>query len=538
MSIPADARGYENFGGRVGRTAGESGSWWPDPVRPPVGAPNIVLVLADDMGYSDIGPFGSEIATPTLDRLAATGFTLTNYHTTPVCSPARAAVMTGLNPHRAGFASVANSDPGFPGLTLVLADDVLTLPEALRSAGYATFAVGKWHLTRDALMNDAGERDSWPLQRGFDRYYGTLEGCNSFFAPNRLICDNSPVEVGRYPDGYCLTDDLTDHAIGMIRGLRANDAGRPFFLYFAHHAMHGPLGAPDRLIDKYRGRYDGGWDLLREQRFARQLAAGLFPPGTRLPSRNTEPGFDVPDWVDQPADRQRLMARYMEVYAAMVDSIDASLARVLSAIADYGELDNTIVVFTSDNGGTAEGGPEGTRSYFSQFVHIAGLPPDWERDMPADPALIGGPRSMVHYPRGWGMASNTPFRLYKGTTFAGGVRVPFLLSWPAGLPRNGDDDGQRHAYQYVTDLYPTLLGLAGVTPPRHRRGQPTKTIDGSGFIPVLADPSAPGTHPEQYVEFGGQRGFYRDGWKLLTRHHPGTPYDDSEWELYDIGSDP
>lgn len=537
MGIPPHARGYENFGGRIGRTVAESSPWWPPASRPPAGTPNIIVVLLDDMGFSDIGPFGAEIDTPVLDGIAARGVRLTNYHTTPVCSPARAALLTGLNPHRAGFASVANSDPGFPNLTLELADDVWTLPEILRAAGYATFAVGKWHLTRDALMNDGAPRHTWPVQRGFDRYYGTLEGCNSFFHPNRLVRDNSPVEVDDFPDGYYLTDDLTDQAIGMLTALRASD-DRPFFLYLAHHAMHGPLGAKPADLAKYRGGYDTGWDDIRQHRFARQLAAGLFPHDTALPGPEADGPFAVPPWESLSPERQALFARYMEVYAAMVDNVDQNLGRVLSTVEALGELDNTIVVFTSDNGGTAEGGPAGTRSYFSGFVFLRDLPPDWERDVARDPELIGGPRSMVHYPRGWGRASNTPFRFYKGQTFAGGVRVPFLLSWPAGLPRTAGDDGVRRQYQYVTDVAPTLLELAGIATPQQRYGQPAKQRDGSSFATVLTDPAAASSHREQYAEFGGNRGFYGDGWKIVTNHPPGTPYEDGEWELYHVEADP
>jgi arylsulfatase A-like enzyme len=537
VSVPPHARGYENFGGRVGRTVAESSSWWPPAPRPPAGTPNIIVVLLDDMGFSDIGPFGAEIDTPVLDGIAATGVRLTNYHTTPVCSPARAALLTGLNPHRAGFASVANSDPGFPNLTLELADDVWTLPEILRTAGYATFAVGKWHLTRDALMHDGAPKHTWPLQRGFDRYYGTLEGCNSFFHPNRLIRDNSPVDIEDFPDGYYLTDDLTDQAIAMLTALRASD-DRPFFLYVAHHAMHGPLGAKPGDLAKYRGRYDSGWDDIRQHRFARQLAAGLFPPDTPLPGPEADGPFAVPPWASLDSERQALFARYMEVYAAMVDNVDQNLGRLLSTVEALGELDNTIVVFTSDNGGTAEGGPAGTRSYFSGFVFLRDLPPDWERDVTRDPDLIGGPRTMVHYPRGWGRMSNTPFRFYKGQTFAGGVRVPFLLSWPAGLSRAAGDDGVRRQYQYVTDLAPTLLELAGIATPQHRQGQPAQQRDGSSFATVLVDPVAVSTHREQYAEFGGDRGFYRDGWKIVTNHPPGTPYQDGEWQLYHVDSDP
>jgi arylsulfatase len=498
-------------------------------------------MVLDDLGFSDIGPFGAEIDTPVLDCLARRGLRLTNYHTTPVCSPARAAILTGLNPHRAGFATVANSDPGFPGLTLELADDVLTLPEILRDAGYATFGIGKWHLTRDALMHDGASRASWPIQRGFDRYYGTLEACNNFFAPNRLLRDNSHIRTDRYPDDYYLTDDLTDEAITMLHDLRAHDGTKPFFLYFAHYAMHAPLAAKAADIDKYRGRYDMGWDILREQRFARQLDQGLFAPGTRLAPPNTEPGLNVPPWQSLPADQRALMARYMEVYAAMVDNVDQNLGRLLAAIDRFGELDNTIIVFLSDNGGAADGGITGSRSYysnFSKFLQPAAFPADWEHDAATDPELIGGPRSAVQYPRGWAMASNTPFRLYKGTTFAGGVRVPLLLSWPAGLARHTDDDGLRTAYQYVTDLTPTLLDLAGIVTPPQRHGKAAKSRDGVSFAGSLRDRTHHEVHREQYAEFGGQRGYYRDGWKLVTLHQSGADYADSEWELYDVRSDP
>jgi arylsulfatase A-like enzyme len=533
----AGARGYEGFGGTIGRTFSESSPWWPPRPRARDGAPNIIVVLVDDMGYSDIGPFGSEIHTPTLDALAARGVRLTSYHTAAVCSPARAALLTGLNPHRAGFAHVASNDFGFPGYSMEIAEDVLTLPEILREAGYATFAVGKWHLTRDGAMHDAADRRSWPIQRGFDRSYGCLEGLTNFFQPNRLTQDNSPVEVDQYPADYYLTDDLTDRAISMLKSLRAHSARKPFLLYFAHHAVHGPLGARPSDIARYRGRYDAGWDVLRTERYRRQMEMGLFPAGTRLAPRNFEPGMEVPAWTDIPADQRPLFARYQEVYAAMVDNIDQNLGRLLATVEAIGELDNTIVVFTSDNGGTAEGGPAGTRSYFSQFAQVVmqrGFPDAWPRDVARNPDLIGGPRAAVHYPRGWGMASNTPFRLYKGNTFAGGVRVPFLISWPAGLPERGI----RQHYQYVTDLHATLIDLAGIERPMQRHGRPAKHIDGVSFRSVLDDASAPSTRFEQYSETRGNRGFYRDGWKLLTLHGPGTPYADQEWQLFDVRTDP
>jgi arylsulfatase len=520
--MPGD---YPGFGGRVERLVGDSEPWWPAPVRPPAGAPNIVVVLLDDMGYSDVGPFGSEIPTPNLDRLADRGVRLANYHTTPLCSPSRAAIQTGLNPHKAGYASVANFDPGFPGWTMEISPDVRTLPEVLRDNGYATFAVGKWHLTRDAVMHDAAPRHSWPVQRGFDRFYGMLEGLTNLHHPHRLVLDNSPVEIDEYPLGYYFTDDITDRAISWLQALRAHDAAKPFFLYVAHGAVHGPLQAKPDDIDRYRGHYDRGWDDVRAERFRRQLEIGLFPPGTALPARNAERGHEVGRWDDLPAEERALFARYMEVYAAMVDNVDQNLGRLLDVLERTGDLDNTVVVFTSDNGGTEEGGERGSRSYFKQFGGL-GTPQHWQLDVPRDPSLIGGPRALVHYPRGWGMASNTPFRLYKTHTHAGGVRVPFVVSWPAWLHARGI----RHQYQYVTDLLPTLLDLAGLIDPGQR--------DGRSFAPVLHEAAVASTHLEQYSECFGNRSFYRDGWKLVTLHAFGTPYDDGEWELFDLANDP
>ncbi len=516
------------FGGVVGRTVRESTPWWPAAVRPPVGSPNIVFVLVDDMGFSDTGPYGSEIPTPTLDRLAANGVRFTNYHTTPLCSPSRAAIQTGLNPHRAGFAGVTNFDPGFPGWTMEIDPSVETLPEALRAAGYATYAVGKWHLTRDSAMHGAAPRDSWPLQRGFDRYYGVLEGWTNLHQPHYLVRDNSPVDIDEYPQGYYFTDDITDQAIKYLKELRAHDATRPFFLYLAHGAVHGPLHAKASDLARHRGRYDVGWDHVRSERFARQLELGLFPPGTPLPPRNQEAGHEVAPWSGHTDEEQALFARYMEVYAAMVDNVDQNLARLLDAVEALGDLENTIVIFTSDNGGTEEGGATGSRSYYKKFGGFTGLT-GWNLDVERDPELIGGPQTLVHYPRGWGMASNTPFRLYKSTTHAGGVRVPLMVSWPSGIP--AEDRGTlRDQYQYVTDLYPTILDLVGA-PAREDR-------DGSSFAAGVLHGASTSTHVEQYSECFGNRSFYRDGWKLVALHQRGAPYEDGEWELYEIESDP
>ncbi|MVA75867.1 sulfatase-like hydrolase/transferase [Auraticoccus sp. F435] len=511
----------------------QSRPWWPEEVRAPAGAPNVVVVLVDDLGYADTAPYGGEIETPHLAQLAAEGVQLTGYHTLPLCSPARASLLTGVNAHRAGFAYPANSDPGHPAFDFRLPDDAPTLAESFRASGYATFAVGKWHLAGDRLLHDAADKSSWPLQRGFDRYFGSLEGFTSLHAPHRLVWDNSPYEVDSYPDGYYLTDELTDRAVGMIRALRSSDARKPFFLWFAHHAVHGPIQARDGDVDRYAGVYDSGWDHVRSERFRRQVERGLFPEGTRLPDA-PEPGVDVPAWDSLSPDQRRLFARYMEVYAAAVTAVDDSVGRLRATLAEHGDLENTIIVFASDNGGTAEGGVNGTRSYFSQFVHLAGLDERWERDVERDLDLAGGPQTAVHYPRGWGRASNTPFRLYKGHTHAGGVRAPLLVSWPAGLPERG----LRHQYVHATDLAPTLLELARVPRLAARHGIPATPPDGVSAVPVLRSADALATHTEQYAESGGHRSYTAGRWKIVTRHLPGTDFDDREWALHDLAEDP
>lgn len=537
--VAEPAAPYAGFGGRVGNTFAGSESWWPE--RPNAeGSPNVVVVLVDDLGFADLGCYGSEIPTPNIDRLAANGVQFTNFHVTPMCSPTRAALLTGVNPHKAGAGHVANSDPGFPGYASELADDVATAAELFRDAGYHTIAVGKWHLTKDADLSDAGPRHSWPLQRGFDRYYGVLDAFTNLHHPHRIVEDNHTVEVDRYPDGYYVTDDLTDRAIAMIRQAKASNPAQPFFCYFAHIAVHAPLQCKPEDHERHRGRYDAGWDALREQRHRRQIELGLLPEGTPLPPRNAEEGDEVPPWDDlDPAD-QALYARYMEVYAAMVDSVDQSVGRLVDALEELGVADDTVVLFLSDNGASREGEAAGTTAYFRTLVSKnASDMEDHDFDLERID-LAGTARALVHYPRGWAMASNTPFRLYKINTHAGGHSVPFILHWPNGQRDGGRlTPGRRNQWAHVTDLLPTLCDLAGVERPAERGGAVLQPFDGTTLAPVLADAATAHDHGPQYFELAGHRGFYSgDGWEIVTRHVPLTPFGDHEWELYDLRNDP
>ncbi|MCU1497140.1 MAG: arylsulfatase family protein [Acidimicrobiales bacterium] len=524
---------YAGFGGKVGRTFAGSESWWPERPHPGADAPNVVIVLVDDLGFADLGCYGSEIPTPNIDRLAGNGVQFTNFHVTPMCSPTRAALLTGVNPHRAGAGHVANSDPGFPGYAAELADDVATAAELFRDAGYHTMAIGKWHLTKDADLSDAGPRHSWPLQRGFDRYYGVLDAFTNLHHPHRLVHDNHTVEVDQYPEGYYVTDDLTDRAIGFIRHQKASNPSQPFLCYFAHIAVHAPLQCKESDRRNHAGRYDAGWDALRQARHERQVVLGLLPEGTPLPPRNAEEGDDVTPWADlEPAD-QALFARYMEVYAAMVDSVDQSVGRLHAALEELGEADNTIFVFLSDNGASREGEAGGTTSYFRTLVskNVTDLEDQqFDRDR-ID--LAGGPQALVHYPRGWAMASNTPFRLYKINTHAGGHSVPFIFHWPAGQR----DAGRRDQWAHVTDLLPTLCELAGVGRPAERFGIALQPLNGTSLVPILAYADALHERGPQYLEMAGHRGYYDGDWEVVTRHQPLTEFGLHEWELYNLADD-
>lgn len=521
---------YAGFGGTVETTFARSGPDWPDQPTAPDRAPNVVLILVDDLGYSDLGCYGSEIATPNIDALAADGVRYSNFHVNPMCSPTRAALLTGLNAHDAGVGFVAECDPGFPGYAGEITQNASTLAEIFRDSGYSTYMVGKWHLCKPQDRSPGGNRSSWPVQRGFDDFYGILNGFTNFFHPDRLIDGNRLVDVDRYPDDYYLTDDLTDRAIQMVRESATANPDKPFFMYFAHPAVHAPLHAKATDIGRQKGNYDGGWDAIRATRFARQKELGILPEAELAP-RNHEKDHDVEPWTDLHPDVQALYARYMEVYAAMVTNVDENVGRFLGELASLGELDNTIVFFTSDNGASREGEATGSTQYF-QILPPA-MTPNVERDRAVIDA-IGGPTTMPHYPRGWAMACNTPLRLYKTHTHAGGHQVPMIMRWPASIP-GGE---VRTQYAHVTDVLPTLLDLTGVKRAPERNGRAMKPIAGQSFVPSLTEPEAPISHTQQYYENAGSRALYRDGWEAVTVRYPLTNFSDEEWELFNIDADP
>jgi arylsulfatase A-like enzyme len=523
----------EEFEGRIARYHWEAEPHWPDLPRPPAGAPNVVIVLLDDVGFAQLGCFGSDIATPNLDRLAERGLRYTNFHTTALCSPTRACVLTGRNHHTAGMGRIIELATGFPGYDAQIPRSVGFLPEMLTPHGYAAYAVGKWHLTPEDEEHLGASRARWPLGRGFERFYGFFPGETHQNAP-ALIHDNHQVLPPRsVEDGYHVTEDIVDRAIEYTVDLRHVDVDKPFFLYVATGACHSPHQAPPEWIERYRGAFDRGWDEWRERTLARQIELGILAPGTELSPR--------PDWVpawDSLSERTRAVyARYMEAFAGFLSHTDHHLGRIFDHLEATGELDNTLVMVLSDNGASSEGGPVGSLNDLRTWNAVSqSVTEAWDR---LDE--IGGPRIHNNYPWGWTVAGNTPFRRWKREVHEGGVADPLLVHWPAGTgPGDAGESGLRRQYVHAIDLAPTILEAIGIEPPDTLGGVAQRPIEGTSFLPTLADPDARDGHTTQYYEMFGCRAIYHEGWKAVTYHpiqvdEPGL--DQVPWELYDLRAD-
>jgi arylsulfatase len=520
------APGPAPFEGVIGRTLAESTPWWPEAPHPGEGAPNVVVVLLDDLGFSHFGCYGSTIDTPNIDRLAAGGLRYTNFHVTPLCSPTRAALLTGRNHHEVGMRAVSNFSTGFPNMRGHVSNHAATMAEVLRDEGYTTFALGKWHLCQMEDASAAGPYDQWPCQRGFDRYYGFLDGETDQFHPE-LVYDNHSVEPPRTVDeGYHLSEDLVDHALGFVHDSVSVRPDRPFFMYLAFGATHAPHQAPPEHLAKYRGRFDQGWDSIREEWFARQQELGLVPEGTQLAPRNE----GVEPWDSLPESHQRLAARLQEAFAAFLDHTDEQIGRLVDGLARLGRLDNTLIVLLSDNGASQEGGPFGVLNEWKFFNFLLETPEE-AIDRLDD---VGGPRSHTNYPWGWAQAGNTPFKWYKQNTHEGGVHVPCIVHWPDGI---ADAGSLRDQFHHVNDIAPTIYEALGVTPPTVYRGYEQLPVTGTSMLSTFADAGAPSAKAVQYFEMMGHRGIYVDGWKAVTRHQRGVAFDDDRWELYHLESD-
>jgi arylsulfatase len=529
----------------IGRTFDVSSPAWPQPLRAREGSPNVLFIVLDDTGFGQLGCYGSPISTPNIDRLAEGGLRYSNMHTTALCSPTRSCILTGRNHHSNHMAGITEISTGFPGYDGYIPFENGFLSEILRTEGYNTYAVGKWHLTPSDQITAAGPYDRWPLGRGFDRYYGFMGGDTHQYYPE-LTSDNHRVEPEQTPEeGYHLTEDLADRAISFIADAKQVAPNKPFFLYFATGAQHAPHHVPKEWADKYKGTFDDGWDAYREQVFAKQKQLGLVSKDAEL-SRHDP---DVQDWQKLSADERKLYARMMEVFAGFLEHTDHHIGRLLDFLDEIGELDNTLIMLISDNGASAEGGPTGSvnENKFFNFV-----PDSLEQNLAAIDD-IGGPKYFNHYPWGWTHAGNTPFRRWKRETYRGGISDPFIVHWPKGIKAKGD---VRTQYAHAIDMVPTVLDALQLEPPASIRGVTQSPIEGVSLAHSFDDAKAPSKRVTQYFEMLGHRSIYHDGWRAVCPW-PGTSFTESGrqfgtpipdellteldatgWELYNLADDP
>lgn len=501
----------------------------------PRGAPNVLIVLTDDVGFGASSTFGGPIPTPTFDALAEQGLRYNRFHTTALCSPTRAALLTGRNHHSVGGGVIQELATGYPGYTSVIPRTAATIAEVLRLNGYATAQFGKNHNTPDWQTGPAGPFDNWPNGLGFDYFYGFNGGETDQWAP-ALVENRNPVEPPTDDPDYILDRDLADHAIAWLRMQKTQQPDKPLLVYFSPGSAHAPLQAPKAWIDRFKGRYDQGWDKLREESFTRQKAMGVIPADAVLTPRPPE----IPAWDSLSADDRKVAARLMEVYAGMLAHTDYQIGRVIEELRAQGELDNTIVVYIQgDNGASAEGGLTGTAS---EIAALNGVP------FPASQILdrldhMGDRTTSPHYPAGFAWAMDTPFQWMKQVaSHFGGVRNGMVVSWPAGIKARGE---MRSQFTHVIDIAPTLYEAIGVAPPAEVNGARQQPIEGVSLASTFADAKAPEVRTTQYFEMFGNRALYKDGWVAATHPirlpwtRPTNPFDANSftWELYNVEKD-
>jgi arylsulfatase A-like enzyme len=532
------AQDVQPYQGVVGRTLAESKEWWPKPVTAPAGAPNVVWILIDDAGFGASATFGGLIDTPTFDALANGGLRYTNFHTSAICAPTRAALLTGRNSssvHEAGFSHVSAS-AGFPGWDGRIPSTAGTIAEILRTNGYSTFAVGKYGLTPDEEASDLGPFDRWPTGKGFDHFFGFLGSQTDQYKPD-LVEDQAHVT----PDGRHLNDQITDKAIFYIDREKKIDPQKPFFLYYAPGATHAPHQVDKYWSDKYKGKFDSGWDAYRAEVFERQKKLGVIPVNAVLPDRNP----DIKAWNSLSPEEKKLYARFMEIYAGYLAYTDFEIGRLVNNLKEIGQFDNTLIFISiGDNGASKEGSQNGviargfSRKPISEQERIAS---NIEKsDEIGTPAATNG-----NYPLGWAQAANTPFKYWKeDANSEGGTHNPLIVSWPQGIKEKG---GIRNQYSHVIDLLPTTLDLVGIKAPEEVRGIQQQPIEGFSFADSINNASAPWHHTVQYYYIFGSRSIYDDGWKaelaypndvLVKNAASNPPLDENTWELYNLKDDP
>ncbi|MFD4925412.1 arylsulfatase [Streptomyces goshikiensis] len=504
----------------------------------------MLFIVFDDTGFGQFGCYGSPIETPHLDALAAGGLLYSNMHTTALCSPSRSCIITGRNHHANGMAAITELATGYPGYDGQIPFGNGFLSEMLLQHGYNTYMVGKWHLMPSEQESAAGPYDRWPLGRGFERFYGFLGGDTSQWYPD-LVYDNHQVEPPATPqEGYHLTEDLVERAMSFIADAKQVAPDKPFFLNLCPGATHAPHHVPKEWADRYRGRFDDGWDAYREQTFARQKQLGVVPADARLSPRDP----DVPTWESLSPEARRLAARMMEVYAGFLSHTDHHLGRLVDFLKETGEFDNTLIMVVSDNGASAEGGVTGTTNEV-QFFNNA---PETLEESLTQIDELGGPTTFNHYPWGWTWAGNTPFRRWKRETYRGGTSDPFLVHWPDGIRSRGEI---RDQFAHIIDMVPTVLDVLGIEAPATIKGVTQSPLHGVSFAHTFDDAAAASRHRTQYYEMLGHRAIDHDGWRAVCpwpgpsfaeAERPfGTPItmadlddlDAHHWELYHVDED-
>jgi len=534
-----------SFGGVVNVDIRDSvPDWSPfEPPRAPEGAPNVLYIVLDDVGFSAMECYGGPIETPNIDRVASVGVRYTQWHTTALCSPTRSCLLTGRNHTRNSMACITEAAVGFPNASGAIPPENGMLAEILAERGWNTYMVGKWHLCPEAEVNAAATRRNWPVGRGFERFYGFLGAETSQWYPD-LVHDNHAVDQPKSPEeAYHFSVDITDKALEFIKDAKVVAPDKPFCLYYAPGAAHAPHHAPREWIERFSGRFDVGYEAMREQILARQKEAGIVPAETELPPLNpigTPQSRTGPDgkpfpmldvtrpWDSLSADAQRLFARMAEVFAGFLAHVDDQIGRLLDYLEESEKLDNTLVIVVSDNGASGEGGPNGS---VNENKMMNGIRDDLAENL-AKIDELGGPNTYNHYPNGWAMAFNTPFKMWKRYEFNGGTSDPCIVSWPNGIKARGE---LRSQYHHAIDLVPTILDVLDVVPPEQLKGHTQASFDGVSMRSSFDDAAAPSTRSTQFYSMLGSRGIWHDGWKAITNHPTisgWSNFGEDEWELY------
>jgi arylsulfatase len=520
----------QEFGGKIAQSYEDSVEWWPLPVRPPEGAPNVIIFLLDDTGFGQLGCFGGLIETPNIDRLATGGLRYNDFHTTALCSPSRASLMAGRNPHNIGLGSHALTAMGFPGYNAMVPPTAKSVANYLEAEGYVNYALGKWDHTPLYEVSQVGPFDRWPSNEGFAHSYTFMAADVHQFVP--VMWDDHHPEP--YRQSVHLDQDLADRAIEWVTGHKSIDPDLPFMMLWASGSMHSPHQAPDTYLDKYRGRFDMGWDAAREQILANQKRLGIVPENTLLTGRIDE----IPAWDSLSDDEKRLYSRQMEVFAAQLEWCDHQIGRVVETLERIGELDNTLIFVTSDNGASGEGGLAGT---FNETYVLNGLQTPFDANL-RHLEDWGRANTYPHYHAGWAMAGNTPFRYFKQSEHRGGQHDPLVVHWPAGIRARGEIRGQ---YHHISDVAPTIMEAVGIAFPETYHGIPQQPFTGVAMNYSFDDADAPDAKERQYYEMFGNRAIWVDGWKAVTLHasrmpwdvNVVLPFDQDEWELYNVDED-